>query len=173
MTCFSLYIAFLDFFEPIDILTYQKESKYKKLPKLLKRKFSCEQGEYFIPVVIEDDALTTETLVPESFDVVFGNPPWVGRSTKQLALQFVDRAKMFLKEGGILCQLLPSKLFLNIRNEDWQTQFFQQWILDRVVQLADYSHILFSSAQAPSMILKASKGIIEKEPIYLSSQHLF
>lgn len=161
LTCFILYIAFLDFFEPIDILTYQKESKYKKLPKLLKRKFSCEQGEYFIPVVIEDDALTTETLVPESFDVVFGNPPWVGRSTKQLALQFVDRAKMFLKEGGILCQLLPSKLFLNIRNEDWQTQFFQQWILDRVVQLADYSHILFSSAQAPSMILKASKGIIE------------
>ena len=78
-----------------------------------------------------------------------------------MALQFVDRAKMFLKEGGILCQLLPSKLFLNIRNEDWQTQFFQQWILDRVVQLADYSHILFSSAQAPSMILKASKGIIE------------
>lgn len=29
LTCFSLYIAFLDFFEPIDILTYQKESKYK------------------------------------------------------------------------------------------------------------------------------------------------
>lgn len=76
IACFSLYIALLDQFEPRELSGLEAKSG-KRLPNLLAYKHknhtnasTIYEGNYFDPrLPIRDD-----------FDIVVGNPPWVGRN---------------------------------------------------------------------------------------------
>ena len=84
-------------------------------------------------------------------DLVVGNPPWAGRGTKQVAQQFMDKTPGLLKDTGRACLLLPSKVFLN-QTDVFQAQWLRRVTLERVIQLADYSFILFKEALCPCSI---------------------
>jgi len=150
IACFSLYLAFLDQFDPPDIEQYKLRSNKKKLPNLLRTQSARRAPEH--PVVWEGDFFEIAPKWQHEFDLVIGNPPWAGRGAKQIAQNFMEKTPGLLKESGRACLILPSKVFLN------QTDVFQSgWLkaisLKTVVQLADYSFILFKEALCPANIV--------------------
>lgn len=77
ITCFSLYLALLDQLKPRDIHEL-KERHNKVLPKLLARKenhFNAVKS----PVIFQGSFFDQKLPLPSSFDLVIGNPPWIGR----------------------------------------------------------------------------------------------
>lgn len=151
LASFSLYVAFLDSFEPADIEIFEKHGN--KLPKILKKNGSAPD----IPVIHCGDSLIATRFRDEPFDRLIGNPPWggtAGRGANDPSFRFVEKADEWLKPGGEACLLLPSKNFLNITNEAKQARWLHNHRVERVVQLADFRHILFTSAIAPCMIVR-------------------
>lgn len=151
LASFSLYVAFLDSFEPSDIEIFEQHGN--KLPKILKKNGSAPD----IPVIHCGDSLAATRFRDEPFDRVIGNPPWGGtggRGANDPSFRFVEKADEWLKPDGEACLLLPSKNFLNITNEAKQARWLQNHRLERVVQLADFRHILFTSAIAPCMLVR-------------------
>lgn len=150
IACFSLYLAFLDQFDPPDVELYKLQSNKKKLPNLLRLHDAKRAPDH--PVVWEGDFFEVAPKWQGQFDLVIGNPPWAGRGAKQIAQNFMEKTPGLLKEHGRSCLILPSKVFLN------QTDVFQgRWLraitLRTVVQLADYSFILFKNALCPANIV--------------------
>jgi hypothetical protein len=154
LACFSLYIALLDSLAPTDIQKFVRLTG-NKLPRLLADDVS-EPGPAYLPVVREADFLKDNGLAENTFDCIIGNPPWQGRGSKQLALHILAQAERYLTENGEGCLLLPSKIFLNSSTNKFQAQWLARVTVERVVQLADYSFILFEQAKCPGMIVRYS-----------------
>lgn len=152
LACFSLYIALLDCLSPSDIRTFVLQTKHK-LPRLLADDTN-EPHEVYIPVVREANFLEENGLEEKSFDYIIGNPPWQGKGAMQIALYVLEHAEKFMVDNGTGCLLLPSKIFLNITTNQFQSQWLSRMTVDRVVQLADYRKILFEQAKCPSMIVR-------------------
>ena len=90
ITCFSLYIAFLDQFEPRYLHKLQNRNG-KILPKLLAyedqqwkniNRASIFQGNFF----------QHDLPIHDNFDVIIGNPPWPGRTSKpdEVLMQWLE-----------------------------------------------------------------------------------
>ena len=160
LASFSLYVAFLDSFEPSDIEVFEKHGN--KLPKILKKNGTTPD----IPVIHHGDSLTATRFRTNPFDRVIGNPPWGGtggRGSRDPSFLFVEKSDEWLKPGGEACLLLPSKNFLNITNEAKQARWLQGHRLERVVQLADFRYFLFTSAIAPCMIVRFATAVPEDD----------
>lgn len=150
IACFSLYLAYLDFFDPPDIQTYMKKTG-EKLPKLLDYGDTSFGAHADIPVIRLADFLDEKTLTGKTFDCIIGNPPWEGRQSKQLAQKFMERAPNLLRKDGTGCLLLPSKILQN-QTDAFQSEWLNNVTLEKVVQLADYRFLLFQGALCPAMI---------------------
>lgn len=150
IACFSLYLAYLDFFDPPDIRAYTKKTG-RPLPKLLDYGDTPHCPSADIPVIHKGDSLAEGTLLGETFDCLIGNPPWEGRQSKQLAQKFLEKAPSFLRSGGTGCLLLPSKILQN-QTDAFQAKWLKEVTLKRVVQLADYRFLLFQDALCPAFI---------------------
>jgi len=149
IACFSLYLAFLDQFDPPGVRAYKLHTG-QKLPNLLHHRGGKRAPEH--PVVHEADFFQVAPKWQNQFDLLIGNPPWAGRGTKQIAQQFMEEAPGLLKQTGRACLLLPSKVFLN-RTDVFQSRWLRRVTLEKVVQLADYSFILFKEALCPCNIV--------------------
>ena len=147
IACFSLYLAFLDQFDPPDVLAYKLHTG-KKLPSLLHLR-GKRPPEH--PVVQEADFFDVAPKWQGQFDVVVGNPPWAGRCTKQIAQRFMEETPGLLKDAGRASLLLPSKIFLN-QTDAFQGKWLRSVTLENVVELADYRFILFKEAVCPCSI---------------------
>jgi len=150
IACFSLYLAFLDQFDPPDVKLYKLQSNKKQLPNLLRSQDAKRAPEH--PVVWEDDFFEIAPKWQGQFDLVIGNPPWSGRGTKQIAQAFMEKTPGLLKMSGRACLILPSKVFLN-QTDAFQARWLKAITLKTVVQLADYSFILFKKALCPANIV--------------------
>ncbi len=149
IACFSLYLAYMDFFDPPDIQQHIKKIG-QPLPKLLKYKDN-NNPEADIPVIHENDFLGSVTFTDEKFNCIIGNPPYEGRGSKQIAQKFMEASPDFLKPDGVGCLLLPTKIFQN-QTDAFQNEWLQQVTLEKVLQLADYRHLLFQNAKTPAFI---------------------
>lgn len=156
VACFSLYLAFLDRFTPRDIRTYIQQSETNKLPNLLR----FEDGRTRkpdLPVIWHGDffplakAWVAEEV--ERFDYIVGNPPWAGRGKKQIAHDFMAQTPALLSQDGKAALLLPTKVFFN-KTDAFQGDWLRKVTLEKVVQLADYSFILFTHALCPCLIAR-------------------
>ncbi|MBE0539860.1 MAG: N-6 DNA methylase [Verrucomicrobia bacterium] len=76
VACFSLYLAFLDQLKPRDIwklkVALEKAGDEKVLPPLLFGR-NC-------PVILAKNFFSADVDAAGKFDLVIGNPPWVGRN---------------------------------------------------------------------------------------------
>lgn len=111
IACFSLYLAFLDQFDPSDVEEYIGTTR-NKLPNLLvaeNRGFKKAS----IPIIWERDFFDVADDWHGKFDIVVGNPPWEGRGSGQVANDFMEKAPALLADGGRAALVLPSKIFLN------------------------------------------------------------
>lgn len=148
ISCFSLYLAFLDQFEPSDVEAYVDQTG-NKLPNLL---VADKAKPHSIPVIWHRDFLEIADEWGGQFDVVIGNPPWKGRGTKQLANRFMEKTPVLLAKNGSAALILPSKVFLN-QTDEFQASWLRSITLETMVQLADYSFILFKEAMCPASIV--------------------
>ena len=151
IACFSLYLTFLDHFDPPDIRAYIEKTG-ERLPNILTFGDGREH-ELDFPVIHNDDFLDPKRDLPKDVNFVVGNPPWSGRGTKQIALRFMNRARDVLHPNGTGSLLLPSKAFLN-RTDAFQSKWLTSVKLEKVVQLADFRFILFKNALCPCMIVR-------------------
>jgi hypothetical protein len=152
IACFSLYLAYLDFFDPPDIQDHIEKTG-RPLPKLLDYGNELDRPTADIAVIYKADFLADETLAGQSFDCVIGNPPWEGRGSKQLAQAFMQKAPRVLRPDGLGCLLLPSKILQN-QTDAFQAEWLAQVTLDDVLQLADYRFLLFKNALCPAFIAR-------------------
>jgi hypothetical protein len=155
VTCFSLYLAFLDRFSPRDVRTYIQRSPTNKLPNLLQLT-DGRAKKPDIPVVWNAnffDIAKAWDAEGERFESIIGNPPWAGRGTKQIAHDFMRHTPPLLSSDGKATLLLPTKVFFN-KTDSFQSQWLRRVTLEKVVQLADYSFILFSHALCPCLIAR-------------------
>lgn len=165
ITCFSLYLAFLNQFEPADIRNYFAQTG-EQLPNLLTADGFKKPS---VPVVWHRDFLETRTDWHGKFDIVVGNPPWVGRGSKQLVNRFMTEVPCYMKSSGTACLILPTKVFLN-KTDAFQKQWLAQVTLETVVQMADFSFILFKEALCPATLVRfrAKKPPEEHEVEYIT-----
>ena len=152
IACFSLYLAYLDFFDPPDIQEYIQRTG-RPLPKLLDYGNAPDRPAADIAVIYKADFLADETIAVQKFDCVIGNPPWEGRGSKQLAQRFMQKVPKILREGGTGCLLLPTKILQN-QTDAFQAEWLTQVTLEEVLQLADYSFLLFQNALCPAFVAR-------------------
>lgn len=155
IACFSLYLAYLDRFNPPDIK--QHIERKGRLPNILQYR-NADNLELNFPVIQEENFLEPTNSLPNHFDFIVGNPPWSGRSAAGLHYRFAEEIPEHLSENGKSCLLLPSKMFLNDKTNRFQERWFQNIRLKEVVQFADYSMILFKEAKCPCMMVLFEKG---------------
>ncbi|MDA3894790.1 MAG: N-6 DNA methylase [Desulfobacteraceae bacterium] len=152
IACFSLYLAYLDFFNPPDIQKHVERTG-QPLPKLLDYGDTPDRPPADIPVILKADFLDNETFSGEAFDCIIGNPPWKGRGSKQIAQQFMQKSPELLKKNGTGCLLLPTKILQN-QTDAFQRKWLKQVSLETVLQLADYRRLLFQNAKTPAFIAR-------------------
>lgn len=152
IACFSLYLAYLDFFDPPDIREYIKKTGHP-LPKLIDYGNVLDRPAADISVIYCADFLADETFAGQTFDCVVGNPPWEGRGSKQLAQKFMQKIPKILRKSGTGCLLLPTKILQN-QTDAFQAEWLTQVTLEEVLQLADYRRLLFQGAKTPAFIAR-------------------
>jgi len=100
IACFSLYIAFLDQFDSLTLREFQKKTK-RFLPKLLAyRNDNYRNTE--TPAIWEGNFFDPKLPIADDFDVVLGNPPWVGRnqpSDKQIDEWVFGKCNPYLEDA--------------------------------------------------------------------------
>jgi len=154
ITCFSLYLAFLEQFEPADLREVLGQAGWKKLPNLLVAKDAKTAAP---PVVWNEDflSLPVDWDGEGAFDIVVGNPPWVGRGNEQNQVEqkFVLATPLHLHPQGVAAYVLPAKIFLN-NTDAFQKKWLETMTVECAIQLADYRFILFKDAQCPATIVR-------------------
>jgi hypothetical protein len=158
ITCFSLYLAYLDQFDPPDVRSYMKQTG-EKLPHLLQ---SSRERTGSIPVVWERDFLAVADNWHDQFEIIVGNPPWAGRGTKQIAQSFIEKTPKLLAKKGKATLIAPSKILFN-KTDKFQTKWLCGVTLEKVVQLADYSFILFNEAKSPATIMRFANTLAKPD----------
>ena len=155
LACFSLYLAFLDHFDPRDLRTFKKTLGRKVLPRLFwpKKESRCRG---YSPVIIEANFLETDR-VQSDFDFVIGNPPWAGRGAGQWALDFMRESPTRLQAAGRVSFVLPAKVLLN-KTDAFQAEWFAQVTVERIVNLSDFRFILFEHAKCPCVLIRFTPG---------------
>ncbi len=93
IACFSLYIAYLDQFDSRSLKELQQQSD-NILPNLLAYKDANYQNTK-TPVVYEGNFFDSKLRIRGNFDVIVGNPAWVGRnqSADQSVVKWVEDSK--------------------------------------------------------------------------------
>lgn len=73
---------------------------------------------------------------------------------REVACAFMWKASQHLTARGRVCQVLPSRVFLGNKKNDFQAEWLEQHRLESVWLLADYRHVLFSAAACPCLIAR-------------------
>ncbi len=186
VSCFSLYLAFLEQMEPKEIMelrdVLERDARKKILPIILRESEKPRpQAPHFETIRTSD---FFDVTAEKEFDLVIGNPPWVSRKdapkatqwlfsnadnpyakdikkndlsqtlfpTKELACAFMWKAGLHLKKSGHVCQVLPSRVFLSNNTDRFQSAWLKTHRLEKIWLLADWSFILFPSADCPCVI---------------------
>ena len=176
LAAFSLYLAYLNYQEPRDIL------HAGPLPHLIHRsdmtaaRVVLFPADTFCPTSDEPSGESAASLPWDraSFDVVVGNPPWsqprgsgtqlgdewvltnklpVGdRSPSQ---QFLWRSLSFLKPGGVAGLLVNAKAFYNSRSTSrrFRSRWLQEVELQELVDFTSSRHLFFDGGSAPFMLI--------------------
>jgi hypothetical protein len=186
VTCFSLYLAFLDQMDPKEVIELQealeRDTKEKILPRILWEWGKPRPRSPHFPTVRECDFFLSDT--EREFHLVIGNPPWVSRKAaptaekwlfsqknnpylksmgnaeqsptlfpaRELACAFMWKAGLHLLPEGRVCQILPSRVFLSNNTDRFQSRWLQSHRLETLWLLADWSFILFPTADCPCFV---------------------
>ncbi|MEV6487517.1 N-6 DNA methylase [Actinoplanes sp. NPDC051633] len=154
---FGLYLALLEELDPPTIWDTAV------LPRLLGKN------------VVVSDAFEDHALASARFDAVVSNPPWKSRLTpaaerfvaeerrpvadKQIAQAFLWLAAKYLRPGGSLGLIMPSKPLLHNRStaaQSFRSALFEELNVRAIVDLSAVRRSIFATAIAPAAVIVAS-----------------
>lgn len=166
---FGLYLALLEELDPPTVWDTAV------LPTLLGRN------------VVVSDAFEEHSLASVRFDAVVSNPPWKSRLTpaasrfiaeerrpvadKQIAQAFLWLAAKYLKPGGSVGLIMPSKPLLHNRStaaQNFRTALFAELNVRAIVDLSAVRRSVFATAIAPAAVIVATRE--ESSPRALAEQ---
>jgi hypothetical protein len=168
ITCFSLYLAVLEQLEPCDVEELIKRGL--KFPALLSTKTKQKS------IVCDNFFNPDLKLDSTDFDFVIGNPPWASKENcidpfflewqktdkdvkgpqKQIAHGFMWKVPERLNDSGKACLLLPTAALLN-KTDKFQTAWFSQVTVEKVVNFSDLRFVLFADAIHPGIAVRFNK----------------
>lgn len=170
ITCFSLYLALLEYLLPNDV-EYLRELNGNK--KALRPLLAPHQDGY--NVIYNDNMFNPSlALKKRDFDLIIGNPPWVSRQNQkdkyfmewqskdhsvygpgyQIAHGFMWKTPEFLSHNGIACLLLPSSVLFNNSTNNFQKEWFSHVTVQKVTNFSDLRFVLFEDANHPCTAIR-------------------
>lgn len=173
IAAFSLYLAYLDQLKPRDIQELQRKGNV--LPRLvMNRTDGGARGGSPEGNIRCGDFFGDVAEVPDTVDVVVGNPPWGSAASdgtaagqwcadnekaipdKQIAAAFVWKAANHVKNTGRICFVLPHGILFNHGRS--AVRFQKAWVsthgIDRVLNLTDFRFFLFREAVHPAVVVR-------------------
>lgn len=159
VTCFSIYIALLDYQEPKDIKKYP-------FPNLLDE--NLFEANFF-----DTTHKFNEIVRQNKPKFILGNPPWKNGSKDdihlqylknnglidtisdyQLAQSFLLRTKDFSQELPICSLIVTSKAFYNNTAINFKKKFLKDFFLFKCLDLSSVRTLIFEKAKNPALVLK-------------------
>lgn len=166
LTAFSLYLALLSELEPRDLAIIQEQGG--KLPNLIGDNLRAgpEDGDVFGAGTVE--------ATKGRFSLVISNPPWrepdANEATsfeawlanledaptisyRQIAIAYVFRALECLKPDGRVALVLPVRLIVGDRAQDFRAELVERMVIDQIVNFADMRRLVFPGAKHPFVVI--------------------
>ncbi len=180
-TCFSLYLAMLDFLDPPEIRRLGPE----RLPNLLLSNGAKRRQNGPQTVIHGNFLLSPRALESQKFDLIVGNPPWVSREhvkkdavikasmaqwksrhpsaefptpAGQVACAFMWEVPQYLKPDGQACLVLPAGVLVGDQTGSFQVKWFTQHRVEQIAHLSDLRFFLFPGADHPTVVMRFRKG---------------
>lgn len=168
VTCFSIYIALLDYLEPADINKY-------KFPQLIGKNLFKSNffGKFDNKKLIPADFETTINKVKPKF--ILGNPPWKKDKSKEhlnwvnstktynkkikgeleIAQSFLLRTKEFMQENTICSLIVTSTIFYNVSTtaKEFKTDFLTSFCLNNFFDLSPVRRLIFEKKNSPATVV--------------------
>jgi len=165
VTCFSLYIALLDYKEP-------KEIRNLKLPNLL-------DNNLFESDIFNLSHRFNKILQNKNINIVFGNPPWkkmngshiqyckireqietkANSDKVEIKLGNNEIAEAFLirlsdiSPSAKYALIVTSKILYNVHSDKFRKYFLKHYFLDKVFDLSPVRFLIFEKAKNPAAII--------------------
>jgi hypothetical protein len=157
VTCFSIYIALLDYQEPKDIDKYE-------FPNLINE--NLFEANFF-----DEESLFNEVLSKEDFDFILGNPPW--KSDKEdfhirwlkkhnkitggfeIAQSFLLRSKDFMRLRTRSALIVTSTVFYNVAKTThaFKNEFLTTFCIEKYFDLSPVRRLVFEEKDSPASIV--------------------
>jgi hypothetical protein len=160
IAAFSLYLALFEKVQPVELEEFKASLKGKPiLPNLLTPTPDNRDG---FATITQADFIEDFEKLPDGFDCIVGNPPWLGRGSKQIAFPFVRDAPGKNRDGGITCFVLPTTMLV-LEQGTLTREWFGKNKVSTIVNLADYQNQLFVGPDYPCFIMGYSSEKLPKE----------
>ncbi len=158
VTCFSLYIAILDYQDPKTILDNFH------FPKLLDENFF--EANFFDTI-----GAFNNTINSEQPHFILGNPPWKSNKDEihlkwlkennkitgryEIAQSFLLRSKDFMQFSTTTALIVTSTIFYNVSKttKQFKRDFLTQFCLDRFFDLSPVRRLIFEEKDSPAAIV--------------------
>jgi len=163
VTCFSIYIALLDYQEPKDINEYE-------FPNLINE--NLFEANFF---ETDKDHLLNQVIKGIRFDFILGNPPWKKDKSKkhldwvnttetyskkingklEIAQSFLLRAKEFMTPETKAALIVTSTIFYNISKttKEFKNDFLTSFCVDKFFDLSPVRRQIFEKKNSPASIV--------------------
>lgn len=162
VTCFSIYIALLDYIEPADITIY-------KFPKLLNENLFKAN---FFDTEHQFNEVIINKIQPK---FILGNPPWKKDKSKEhlswvnstktyrkkingkleIAQSFLLRTKEFMQKDTVCSLIVTSTVFYNVSTtaKEFKTDFLTSFNLNKFFDLSPVRRLIFEKKNSPATVL--------------------
>lgn len=172
VTAFSLYLSLLEQLQPTDVVALCDDENVK-LPKLRGFNLFCGpvEGDFF--------SAKNPLVTGRKFTLFLSNPPWnepdaeetaladqwatgqgYPRPLRQIAADFVWRARQCLEETGRMCFILPMTLLLKPTSQAFLAAWLTQVQWTRLINFGDLKELLFDEGRASCVVLLASPRVV-------------
>lgn len=175
VTCFSIYIALLDYQEPKDIDQY-------KFPNLMDE--NLFEANFF-----DEENPFNQIIQNQKVDFILGNPPWKSNKDEthlywlkihkkvtgnfEIAQSFLLRSKDFMHPDTRTALIVTSTIFYNVAKttKKFKRNFLTTFCIEKFFDLSPVRRLIFEEKNSPASIVyyRLSK---EKEYLTNSIKHL-
>jgi hypothetical protein len=161
VTCFSIYIALLDYLEPADINKY-------KFPELIGR--NLFKANFF-----DTEHHFNKVIKQAQPKFILGNPPWKKDRSKEhlhwvnttetytktikgnleIAQSFLLRTKEFMQKDTTCSLVVTSTVFYNISStaKQFKKDFLTSFILNKFLDLSPVRRLIFEKKNSPATVV--------------------
>jgi len=84
---------------------------------------------------------------------------------RQSAHAFMWKVPSHMHPDGRACLVLPTKIWMNEKTNVFQSGWLRQFTLEHVVQLADFSFVIFEKADCPAVIVRFTPALPKSDAL--------